>query len=154
MGPNGYYDGGSRVPYRAGMQAPCGLMPFYANSSASWMPYNWGPDGEYCYLLNHTAPALPTNPAHNTTDPILCVCQNYNLCGCDNTGDSYQIPSTVKYSIINGTEYAIVNGTLENGTTAPAQSSAESLGVSVEAPLLSVIACALLLVWPTFCWTE
>ena len=152
MGPNGYYDGGSRVPYRAGMKAPCGLMPFYANSSA--MPYNWGPDGEYCYLLNHTAPALPTNPAHNTTDPILCVCQNYNLCGCDNTGGSYQIPSTVKYSIINGTEYAIVNGTLENGTTAPAQSSAESLGVSVEAPLLSVIACALLLVWPTFCWTE
>ena len=153
MGPNGYYDGGSRVPYQAGMNAPCGLMPFYVNGSASWMPYNWGPYGEYCYLLNHTAPALPTNPAHNTTDPILCICQNYNLCGCDNTGGSYQIPSSVKYSIINGTEYAIVNGTLENGTTASAQSSAQSLGVSIEARLLSAVTCVLLLVWMGF-WTE
>jgi len=146
MGPNGYYDGGSKVPYQAGMKAPCGLMPFYVNASASWMPFNWGLYGEYCYLLNHSAPAVPTNPAHNTTDPVLCVCQNYNQCGCDNTGGSYQIPSTVKYAIINGTEYAIVNGTLENGTTAPAQSSAESSGVSMEVCLVSSVTWILWLV--------
>ena len=154
MGPHGYYDGGSRVPYQAGMNAPCGLMPFYVNASASWMPYNWGLYGEYCYLLNHTAPALSTNPAHNTTDPILCVCQNYNPCGCDNTPGSYQIPSTAKYSIINGTEYAIVNGTLENGTTVSAQSSANSLGVSPEVHLVSAVTCVFLLVWTGFYWTE
>ena len=66
--------------------------------------------------------------------------QNYNLCGCDNTGGQYQIPSTVKYSIINRTEYAIVNGSQENGTMASAQSNAASVGVSVEIRSLSALA--------------
>ena len=113
--------------------SPCGLVPFYVNASASWMPFNWGSNGEYCYRLNHSAPALPTNPAHNTTDPILCVCQDYLQCGCDNTEGPYNIPSTVRYAIINGTEYAIVNGTLENGTTVPAESSGTSIEIGLAA---------------------
>jgi hypothetical protein len=83
------------------------------------MPFYWGPYGAYYYHLNHTAPALANNTDHNTTDPILCVCANYQPCGCDNTNGTYDIPPGTKYAVINGTEYAIVNGTLENGTTAP-----------------------------------
>jgi hypothetical protein len=113
MGPYGYYDGGAKIPYRAGMMSPCGLVPFYVHTSASWMPFNWGPYGEYCYRLNHSAQAQSTN----TNDPILCVCGNYLLCGCDDTKGSYVIPPSVRYATINGTDYAIVNGTLENGTT-------------------------------------
>jgi hypothetical protein len=81
------------------------------------MPFYWGPYGAYYYHLNHTAPALPNNTAHNTTDPILCVCENYQPCGCDDTDNgTYTLPSDAKYAVINGTEYAVVNGTLENGT--------------------------------------
>jgi hypothetical protein len=81
------------------------------------MPFYWGPYGAYYYRVNHTAPALSNNTDHNTTDPILCVCENYQPCGCDNANGSYTLPSDTQYSVINGTEYAIVNGTLENGTT-------------------------------------
>lgn len=88
------------------------------------MPFYWGPYGAYYYRINHTAPAEGNNTAHNTTDPILCVCENYQPCGCDNANGSYTAPSDVMYAVINGTEYAVVNGTLENGTTAPGAASA------------------------------
>jgi len=83
------------------------------------MPFYWGSYGAYYYHLNHTAPALSNNTDHNSTDPILCVCENYQPCGCDNTNGTYDLPDDTKYAVINGTEYAIVNGTLDNGTTAP-----------------------------------
>lgn len=140
MGPHGYYDGGAKVPYKAGMMSPCGLIPFYVDASASWMPFDWGPYGEYCYLLNHSAPA----PDTNTNDPILCACGKYLLCGCDNTEGAYVIPPSVRYSVINGTEYAIVNGTLENGT-APfiAQSSGINIGGYPVLSAWALLICAL-----------
>ena len=98
------------------------------------MPFYWGPYGAYYYRVNQTAPALPNNTAHNTTDPILCVCQNYDPCGCDNTSENYTLPSGAQYAIINGTEYVVVNGTLdnstvENGTATPAVTSSGSMGL-------------------------
>ena len=134
-GPDGCYGGGSRYPYVAGHSTPSGLMPFYVSASASWMPYDWGPNGEYCYPLNHTGPALPNNPAGNTTDPILCICLANDVCGCDNKNGTYTIPLSAKYALINGTETVVVNGTLADGTTAPseatsAQSSANIIRVS------------------------
>lgn len=111
------------------------------------MPFDWGSYGEYCYFLDHTAPALPSNPAHNISDPILCVCQNYLPCGCDNKSGQYTIPSSAKYSIINGTEYAIVNGTLQNGTTLPTQTGgAKSSGIRAEAHLTALVTGVLWLV--------
>jgi hypothetical protein len=116
-GSNGLYRGGSTVPYRAGGISPLGLAPFFILPFVFWMPFYWGPYGAYYYHLNQTAPALPNNTAHNATDPILCVCENYQPCGCDdNDNGTYTLPSDAKYAIINGTEYAVVNGTLENGT--------------------------------------
>jgi hypothetical protein len=87
------------------------------------MPIYWGPYGAYYYRVNYTAQALPNNTAHNTTDPVLCICKNYHPCGCDNANQTYQLPSGLLYAVINGTEYAIVNGTMTNGTTAPSGSS-------------------------------
>jgi hypothetical protein len=86
------------------------------------MPFYWGPFGAYYYRLNETAPA-PNNTASNTTasnssDPVLCICENYQPCGCDNSANSsYTLPSDVEFAVINGTDYALVNGTLENSTT-------------------------------------
>lgn len=81
------------------------------------MPFYWGPYGAYYYRLNHTAPALPNNTDHNATDPILCVCENYQPCGCDDSSGNYTLPEGTKYAVINGTEYAVVNGTLDNSTS-------------------------------------
>lgn len=80
------------------------------------MPIYWGPYGAYYYRINETAPAPSNNTAHNATDPLLCVCENYDLCGCDNANSTYTLPSNLEYAVINGTEYAIINGTLANTT--------------------------------------
>lgn len=94
------------------------------------MPIYWGPYGAYCYRVNYTAPALPNNTAHNTTDSVLCICENYHPCGCDNANQTYRLSTGLQYAMINGTEYAIVNGTLANGTTAPGgTSSGAGLGL-------------------------
>ena len=127
-GSNGHYGGGATVPYRAGLRSPLGLTPFFILPFVFWMPFYWGPYGAYYYHLNATAPAQPNNTDHNSTDPILCVCQNYQPCGCDNTNGTYDLPPDTKYAVINGTEYAIVNGTLENGTTAPGGTDDASSG--------------------------
>jgi hypothetical protein len=106
--------------------SPFGLAPFFIVPFALWMPFYWGPWGAYYYHVNQTAPALPNNTDHNTTDPVLCVCENYQPCGCDDetTTGNYTLPAGTQYAVINGTEYAVVNGTLENGTTAPGAESA------------------------------
>jgi hypothetical protein len=97
------------------------------------MPIYWGPWGAYYYLVNQTAPALSNHTARNQTDPVLCVCVNYQPCGCDNqkTAGNYTLPPGTQYAMINGTKYAVVNGTLANGTTAPggANSAATTMGL-------------------------
>ena len=94
------------------------------------MPFYWGPYGAYYYRVNQTAPALPNNTAHNTTDPILCVCENYDPCGCDDdTSGNYTLPPDTMYAVINGTEYAVVNGTLDNSTSENGAPSSGSTGL-------------------------
>ena len=94
------------------------------------MPFYWGPYGAYYYHVNQTAPALPNNTAHNTTDPIICVCENYDACGCDDdTTGNYTLPSDAEYAVINGTEYAVVNGTLDNSTLDNGTTSSGSMGL-------------------------
>jgi len=93
------------------------------------MPFYWGPYGAYYYHLNQTAPALANNTDHNKTDPIICVCANYDPCGCDDTSGNFTLPNGTMYAVINGTEYAIINGTLDNGTTAPESSGAVGMSL-------------------------
>lgn len=82
------------------------------------MPFYWGQYGSYYYLVNDTAPASQNNTDFNETDPVMCVCENYLPCGCDNANGTFMLPDDLEYAVINGTEYAIINGTLENGTAA------------------------------------
>jgi hypothetical protein len=130
-GINGYYTGGARTPYLTGLRSPFGITPFFFAPFVFWMPFYWGPYGAYYYPLNATAPALPNNTAHNTSDPIICVCQNYQPCGCDDTNGTYVLPNGTMYAVINGTETAVVNGTLENGTTAPGGTTSSGVRMGV-----------------------
>jgi hypothetical protein len=82
---------------------------------------------EYQYLqqygfYNQTA-------GKNQTKSVLCLCQEYTDCGCDDNGNSTFLeslvgdgnPATLNQTIvrvanINGTDTIVLNGTLPNGT--------------------------------------
>jgi hypothetical protein len=116
-GSNGFYDGGASTAYRAGAISPLGVRPFFIRPFVFWWPLYYGPYGAYYYQLNDTVPAAANNTAHNKTDPVLCVCEVYDQCGCDNSNSSFT-PTDYTYAVVNGTEYAVINGTLSNGTSA------------------------------------
>lgn len=60
--------------------------------------------------------------------PVLCLCQQYSECSCDDNTNSTYISSIIgngtldntvsRVTNVNGTETLVINGTLENGTTA------------------------------------
>lgn len=67
----------------------------------------------------------------NQTKPVLCLCEQYAECGCDDTGNTTVLDqligngsyaalnkSVVTVSDVNGTSTIVLNGTLPNGTTA------------------------------------
>jgi hypothetical protein len=77
--------------------------------------------------------------------PIVCLCQRYSTCGCDdNTDDDYfssllndtnsqNLPrdsEIVKVAAADGTTKIYVDGSLPNGTTAPDPSITEAAAVS------------------------
>jgi hypothetical protein len=68
----------------------------------------------------------------NQTLPVVCLCQEYSVCGCDDNDDtryfnsligngSYDAlnKSLVTVSMVNNSRTLVINGTLPNGTTAP-----------------------------------
>lgn len=76
----------------------------------------------------------------NETLPVMCVCEQYVVCSCDENDDQSYIDelvgngsyaalnkTLVTVSDVNGTKTLVLNGTLENGTTAPGGS--DSAGV-------------------------
>lgn len=70
--------------------------------------------------------------SQNETLPVLCLCQEYSVCGCDENHnqtyiDQLMVNATAnptngmvvgsKIVDVNGTRTLVVNGTLDNGTT-------------------------------------
>lgn len=69
----------------------------------------------------------------NDTIPVLCLCQEDSVCGCDEnnstdftealyqnaTGEGDDKYRIAKITDVNGTRTLVVNGTLADGTTAP-----------------------------------
>lgn len=85
----------------------------------------------------------------NETKPVICACDPYDMCGCDNGTTAYMADligdgsyTTLNHSLVtvaevNGTSTILVNGTLPNGTTAP--SGGESVaGTGLQALLKGV----------------
>jgi hypothetical protein len=131
----GRYSGGAMVPYTAGKNSPTRNVAPYAFGLAGfavfpglWLwgsAYAYGGYGGYHYYHN----------GQNRTANVTCLCQRYQVCGCDPTDNqtylAQQIANgtdggvpvntstvrTVDYN--NGTEMSYINGSLPNGTTAP-----------------------------------
>ncbi|OAL34313.1 hypothetical protein AYO20_06366 [Fonsecaea nubica] len=130
------YAGGAVVPYTAGRRSPSlGVAPFFIGAGAlAFFPGLWlygsvwaYPYGIPYYWLDHEG--------RNRTSNVTCLCQQYQVCGCDpdnnstfltqvvTNGSSTPVApvntSTVRtVSFDNGTTATYINGSLANGTTA------------------------------------
>lgn len=134
-----YYGGGATVPYSAGQRSPLGLAPFLILPIAALaiFPGLWL-YGIYSYpythpytFVNQTAVNSTYPNGVNQTRPIICLCQEYSVCGCDDNTDTQYLgdligngsyaglnKTLVTVAEVNGTTTIVINGTLPNGTTA------------------------------------
>ncbi|KAF2707221.1 hypothetical protein K504DRAFT_447240 [Pleomassaria siparia CBS 279.74] len=144
----GYYGGGAAVPYSAGSRTKSGLLPgalLVGGAGLLIFPGLW---------LHSVYPYYYSNPYHfynasarNTTNqrkrqetgqnqtlPVVCLCQEYSVCGCDENPDTSYLNDLIgngSYAALNKTLVTVsevnstktlslvINGTLPNGTTAP-----------------------------------
>lgn len=86
----------------------------------------------YAYHFTHDVNYRNTTSNGNETLPVLCLCQQYSVCGCDENHNQMYIDALVanatnatggavertKIAVVNGTRTLLINGTLDNGTTA------------------------------------
>jgi hypothetical protein len=148
-----YYGGGAATPYKAGGSTPKGLVAgalILPLAMLAIMPGLWL-YSTYPYYYNnpyrfHNQSATDDDDddndrrslwtrqtqGKNETLPVMCVCEEHLVCGCDENDDQTYIndligngsyaglnKTLITVSDINGTKTLVLNGTLENGTTAP-----------------------------------
>lgn len=126
------YAGGSSVPYTSGQRSSSGIAPLLLGAGAlSILPGLWLA-GAYAYPYAHSHTFMNRTSGMNESLPVLCLCQEYSVCGCDENGNSTYTQAlydnatsaeagkavVARVVEVNGTRTLVVNGTLENGTTA------------------------------------
>lgn len=148
-----FYGGGAAVPYSAGQKTPKGLvagaliLPLAVIAIMPglwlWSVYPYLYNNPYRFV-NQTA-VNATNPnGLNTTLPVLCLCQQYMVCGCDENDDQQYLKdlvgngsyaalnkSLVTVAQYNGLTTLVLNGSLPNGTTAPGGTDDAAAGLKV-----------------------
>lgn len=132
------YAGGAATPYAAGGRSPRGIAPFLLPLAALsifpgiWLAsaYAYNFDQPY-HFVNRTQKSQDQPDGTNQTLPVSCLCQQYQVCGCDQNDDQSYLDgivgdgnvgnfdkSVVALSNVNNTQTLVLNGTLPNGTTA------------------------------------
>ena len=129
------YAGGAAVPYKAGGRSPTrGVAPYaFGFAGLAIFPGLWLYGSLYAYPYGYGYHYL--RDGENRTSNVTCLCQRYQVCGCDpqenntllreqianGSADGTPVNSstvrTVEYA--NGTTMSYINGSLPNGTTAP-----------------------------------
>ncbi|KAE8372558.1 hypothetical protein BDV26DRAFT_97044 [Aspergillus bertholletiae] len=124
-----YYAGGARTPYTSGSLSPRGIAPFILPAAALAFFGGIWLYGAYAYPYNHHYQYVDQTTHHNASMPVVCLCEKYAECGCDEVSNSstyYESlfngtqpanSSVTKVAEVNGTETIYINGTLPNGTT-------------------------------------
>jgi len=124
------------VPYTAGARSPTrGVAPYFIGAGAlAFFPAIWLYSSVYAYPYGYPYSWLD-NDGRNRTSNVTCLCQRYQVCGCDpdnnstfltqvvTNGSSTPVApvntSTVRtVDFANGTTATYINGSLANGTTA------------------------------------
>ena len=137
FGGGRYYGGGATTPYKAGGRSPAGLVPYaIAFGALGIFPGLWLASA-YAYNFNHPYRFRNSSNANSTESlPVVCLCEEYRACGCDDDGNttyidelvgngsaSDQDPTLVHVGNVNGTKKVVINGTLPNGTDGSSDSS-------------------------------
>lgn len=131
------YMGGAAVPYTAGARSPSrSIAPFaFPLVGFAVFPGLWLYSSAYAYPYGYGYHWYDDGRGENRTSNVTCLCQRYQVCGCDpddnqtalaqmvTDGKTEGAPvnsSTVRtVDYANGTTMTYINGSLENGTTAP-----------------------------------
>jgi len=155
FGGGRYYSGGAAVPYKAGKRTPQGLIagalitplvllsimpglwlynayPYYYNNPYRFYNQSAQNDGDNNSNKNRRGLRGRQSMGQNQTLPVMCLCQEFTSCGCDENGDQQYLndligngsyaalnKTLVTVSDVNGTRTLVLNGSLPNGTTAP-----------------------------------
>lgn len=158
FGSGRYYGGGAAVPYAAGGRTPRGLVPgaliapalIFAVMPGIWLysvyPYYYNNPYRFYNQSAEEDRELSKRAGANETLPVMCLCQEFSVCGCDENTDQTYLndligngsyaalnKTLVTVSNVNGTKTLVLNGTLPNGTTAPGgtdDSGAINLGIA------------------------
>lgn len=167
-GGGGYYGGGAAVPYRSGSRTPKGLVagaliapiavlaimpglwlysvyPYYYtnrynfyNRTGNRTRINNNGRRDYVGLM-----IRQESGGANESLPVMCLCSENSVCGCDENDDQQYIndlvgdgdyaklnKSLVTVSDVNGTRTLVLNGSLPEGTTAPGGQDAAAAALS------------------------
>lgn len=129
-----YYAGGAQTPYTSGALSPLGIAPIILPVAAlAFFGGIWLHDA-YAYPYSHHYHYVDQSTHQNTSMPVVCLCERYAECGCDENANATYYESlfngtqpanssVVEVVKVNGTETIYINGTLPNGTTVADQSS-------------------------------
>lgn len=164
-----YYGGGAATPYTAGSRTPKGLIAGALLLPATmllimpglWLystyPYHYNNP----YRFYNQSTTNDDNDNNNNNDrrelwvrqtqgrneslPVMCVCEEGFVCGCDENDDQQYLndlvgngsyaalnKTLVTVSDVNGTKTLVLNGTLEKGTTAPGGSDDDSAAINLK----------------------
>ncbi|RAL06742.1 uncharacterized protein BO97DRAFT_429953 [Aspergillus homomorphus CBS 101889] len=130
-----YYAGGATTPYTSGSRSRTGLTPYLLPATGLAFFGFWAYN-VYAYPYPHHYYYVNQTSHRNESMPVVCLCQQYLECGCDDNSNSTYYESlfngsqptntsVTRVANVNGTDSIYINGTLPNGTTV-ADSSASS----------------------------
>lgn len=141
-GANRYYAGGATTAYTAGGRSPLGITPFLLPAAAlAFFPGLWLYSA-YAYPYNHPYYYNDDQTHRNESMPVVCLCEEYQNCGCDDNNNSTYYESlfngtqphntsNARVVNVNGTEKIYINGTLDNSTTSDQSSAAPGATVTL-----------------------
>lgn len=133
FGGGRYYGAGAASPYKAGTNSPRGISPllFVGVAALAFWPGLWL-YGAYSYHYPHNYHFHNDTSNQDEDLPVICGCDPYNPCGCDENNDTSYIQDLVRdgdydslnkslitVAEVNGTKTILINGTLPNGTEPP-----------------------------------
>ncbi|KAI5803448.1 hypothetical protein DFH27DRAFT_610496 [Peziza echinospora] len=166
------YPGGGGTPYKSGGKSKSGISPFLlplailpALFIGAWafavFSYPWSNPLIYNNLANDLNIPAIYNLTNPITLPVICLCEEYAVCGCDETHDDAFAKgilldaladggngSVAQIRMYEGKYTLVINGTLPNGTTAASGSGSSSINSlssvtrALQATALSIVVVA------------
>ena len=153
-GGGSYYSGGSRTPYSAGSRSPGGLTPYLLPAAGLGLAGGALAYGAYAYPYRHDYNYTDSHSHKEESLPVVCVCEQYMECGCDDNNNSAFYESlfngtepkngtNVRVVDVNGTQKIYVNGSLPNGTTVAENAAPATVQMAQTSGYLAMAAIAL-----------